>query len=64
MDKQLIKEYIDNQPIKIVNKLDLDKEKLEYDKINVMVCSRIHNRAGENAESEVSVYESSCSQRH
>lgn len=34
MDKQLIKEYIDNQPIKIVSKLDLDKEKLEYDKIN------------------------------
>ena len=34
MDKQLIKEYIDNQPIKIVSKFDLDKEKLEYDKIN------------------------------
>ena len=34
MVKQLIKEYIDNQPIKIVSKLDLDKEKLEYDKIN------------------------------
>lgn len=34
MNKDLIKSYIDNQPIKVVSKLDLDKEKLEYDKIN------------------------------
>ena len=40
MDKQLIKEYIDNQPIKIVSKLDLDKEKLEYDKINQLQSNR------------------------
>ena len=30
MNKALIKEYIDKQPIKIVTKLDLDREKLEY----------------------------------
>ena len=33
MNKALIKEYIDKQPIKIVSKLDLGREKLEYDKI-------------------------------
>ena len=33
MNKALIKEYIDKQPIKIVTKLDQDREKLEYDKI-------------------------------
>lgn len=33
MNKALIKEYIDKQPIKIVTKLDLGREKLEYDKI-------------------------------
>ena len=33
MNKELVKAYIDAQPIKVVTKLDLDKEKLEYDKI-------------------------------
>lgn len=33
MNKELVKSYIDGQPIKVVTKLDLDKEKLEYDKI-------------------------------
>ena len=33
MNKELVKKYIDTQPIKVVAKLDLDKEKLEYDKI-------------------------------
>ncbi len=31
---ELVKAYIDSQPIKVVTKLDLEKEKLEYDKIN------------------------------
>lgn len=34
MNKSLIKDYIDTNPVKVVSKLDLDKEKLEYDKIN------------------------------
>lgn len=34
MNKNLIKDYIDTNPVKVVSKLDLDKEKLEYDKIN------------------------------
>ena len=33
MNKELVKAYIDAQPIKVVTKLDLNKEKLEYDKI-------------------------------
>ena len=33
MNKELVKEFIDSQPIKVVTKLDLDREKLEYDKI-------------------------------
>lgn len=33
MNKELVKTYINTQPIKVVSKLDLDKEKLEYDKI-------------------------------
>lgn len=33
MNKELVKAYIDTQLIKVVTKLDLDKEKLEYDKI-------------------------------
>ena len=33
MQKELIKSYIDAQPIKVVTNLDLDNEKLEYDKI-------------------------------
>ena len=34
MNNQLVKDYIDTNPVKVVSKLDLDKEKLEYDKIN------------------------------
>lgn len=34
MNKELVKAYIDSQPVKVVTKLDLEKEKLEYDKIN------------------------------
>lgn len=30
MDRTLIKKYIDNQPQKIVTKMDLDKNKIEY----------------------------------
>lgn len=30
MDRTLIKKYIDNQPQKVVAKLDLDKNKIEY----------------------------------
>ena len=30
MDRTLIKIYIDNQPQKIVTKMDLDKNKIEY----------------------------------
>ena len=30
MDRSLIKKYIDNQPQKIVTKMDLDKNKIEY----------------------------------
>ena len=30
MDRTLIKKYIDNQPKKVVAKLDLDKNKIEY----------------------------------
>ncbi len=30
MDRTLIKKYIDNQPQKIVTKIDLDKNKIEY----------------------------------
>ena len=33
MNKELVKEYIDKQPIKIVTKLNIEREKLEYDKI-------------------------------
>lgn len=33
MNKDLVKLYIDEQPTKIVTKLDLENEKLEYDKI-------------------------------
>jgi len=33
MNKELVKSYIDGQPIKVVTKLDLDREKLEYDRI-------------------------------
>ena len=33
MNKDLLKAYIDTQPIKIVTKIDLTHEKLEYDKI-------------------------------
>ena len=33
MNKELVKAYIDAQQIKVVTKLDLEKEKLEYDKI-------------------------------
>ena len=33
MNKELIRSYIDGQPIKVVTKLDLDREKLEYDRI-------------------------------
>ena len=33
MNKGLVKEYIDKQPIKIVTKLNIEREKLEYDKI-------------------------------
>ena len=33
MNKELVKEFIDSQPIKVVTKLDLAQEKLEYDKI-------------------------------
>lgn len=33
MKRELVKAYIDAQPIKIVTNLDLDNEKLEYDKI-------------------------------
>ena len=33
MNKELVKKYIDSQPIKVVSKLDLVREKLEYDKI-------------------------------
>ena len=33
MNKELVKEFVDSQPIKVVTKLDLDKEKLEYDRI-------------------------------
>lgn len=36
MNKSLIKDYIDTNPVKVVSKLDLDKEKLEYDKINLL----------------------------
>ena len=38
MNKELVKEYIDAQPIKVVTKLDLGREKLEYDKI--VQCQR------------------------
>ena len=34
MNNSLIKDYIDTNPVKVVSKLDFDKEKLEYDKIN------------------------------
>ena len=30
MDRTLIKKYIDNQPQNIVTKMDLDKNKIEY----------------------------------
>lgn len=30
MDRTLIKKYIDNQPQKIITKMDLDKNKIEY----------------------------------
>ena len=30
MDRTLIKKYIDNQPQKIVTKMDLDKNKIKY----------------------------------
>lgn len=33
MNKELVKEYIDKQPVKIVTKLNIEREKLEYDKI-------------------------------
>ena len=33
MNNALIKQYIDNQPVKVVTKLDLDTGKLAYDKI-------------------------------
>lgn len=33
MNKELVKAYIDAQPIKVIKSLDLDREKLEYDKI-------------------------------
>lgn len=33
MNKELIKAYIDEKPIKVVKSLDLGREKLEYDKI-------------------------------
>lgn len=33
MDRTLIKKYIDNQPQKIVTKMDLDKNKIEYQSI-------------------------------
>lgn len=38
MNKELVKAYIDAQPIKVVKSLDLDREKLEYDKI--VQCQR------------------------
>ena len=33
MNKKLIKEYINSQPTKVVSKLDLEHEKIQYDKI-------------------------------
>ena len=33
MNRKAIKDYIDSQPIKVVKSLDLDKNKIEYDKI-------------------------------
>lgn len=33
MNRELIKKYIDSQPIKVVEKLDLDKDKIKYNKI-------------------------------
>ena len=33
MNNSLIKQYIDDQPVKVVSKLDLSTGKLAYDKI-------------------------------
>ena len=33
MNRELIKKYIDSQPIKVVEKLDLDKNRIKYNKI-------------------------------
>ena len=38
MNKELVKQYIEAQPNKVVSKLDLEREKLEYDKI--VQCQR------------------------
>ena len=44
MNNSLIKQYIDDQPVKVVTKLDLDTGKLVYDKIvqcqNVLMPNR------------------------
>ena len=56
MDKQLIKEYIDNQPIKIVSKFDLDKEKLEYDKINQTIENLNEEIRGKNLKTAAQAY--------
>ena len=54
MDRTLIKKYIDNHPQKIVTKMDLDKNKIEYQ--GILQCQIINEIKGDEEMSRSFIF--------